>query len=102
MAVKRKSIWDNDYTPYGTYEGSRGSPDEWKQSFQDMFRTVDEAKVELGDENPWRVLGLNFDATLDDIKSAFRKLVLRYGPDKSEENPEKFRKVIAAYKVLTE
>jgi DnaJ-class molecular chaperone len=97
---KRQSIWDDDYKPYGTYRGRRGSPEEWKGAFRQMFNTVEEAQEELGADHPLKILGLNIGATIDEIKSAFRKLVLRFGPDKSEENPSLFRKIMAAYKVL--
>lgn len=95
-----KNIWDDDYKPYGTFKGPKGSPDEWKQAFREMFDTVDEAKEELGKDSPLTILGLKLGATIKEIKNAWKKLVIKYGPDKPEENPSLFRKIMAAYKVL--
>jgi len=50
----------------------------------------------------YRVLGVSSDATWDEIKKAFRKLVLQYHPDRnpSPEAPEKFQQVVEAYEHL--
>lgn len=43
----------------------------------------------------YSILGVPRTATLDEIKKAYRKLALKYHPDKnkSSEAPEKFREV---------
>ncbi|CAG0889632.1 unnamed protein product [Darwinula stevensoni] len=51
----------------------------------------------------YETLGLVEDATFDEVKSAFRKLALKYHPDKNRGDPksaEKFREIDLAYKIL--
>lgn len=49
--------------------------------------------------NPYRVLGLKKNATKDQIKAAFRKLVLKHHPDTGGD-PERFKELHFAYKLL--
>ena len=55
--------------------------------------------------NPhYQVLGLNSQASEDDIKKAYRKLSKKYHPDLNPDNPkaeEMFKKVSEAYNSLT-
>ncbi len=51
------------------------------------------------------MLGIKQDATIDDIKKAFRNLALKYHPDKnanSEEFKIKFMSIVEAYEVLSD
>lgn len=52
----------------------------------------------------YEVLGVNKDASADEIKSAYRKLAKQYHPDlnKSEDAPAKFKEVTEAYEVLSD
>lgn len=56
-------------------------------------------------QNYYEILSLNQDASTQEIKRSFRKLALKYHPDKnknSEESKEKFMYIVEAYEVLSD
>jgi len=55
-------------------------------------------------ENYYEVLGIKQDATFDEIKKAYRKLALKYHPDKNpaKEAEEKFKQIANAYEILSD
>jgi curved DNA-binding protein CbpA len=56
-------------------------------------------------ENYYQVLGVPAKATLAEIKTAYKKLALKYHPDVnqgSETHAEKFKKILEAYQVLSD
>jgi len=98
---KRPSAFDPNYSPYGTYEGKRGNPDQWADSFKSRFSDA-EIKEIIGEESPWKILGLTPGATQKEIRSAFLRLALETHPDRNPHlDGSEFRKVRAAYEKLT-
>ncbi|KAG6691030.1 hypothetical protein I3842_10G043700 [Carya illinoinensis] len=61
-------------------------------------------------EDHYKILGLNRNATKDEIKEAFRKLAVKFHPDKHSQSPNsvrenatlKFKQVSEAYEVLSD
>jgi len=56
------------------------------------------------DKDYYQILGINKDACPKEVKKAFRKLALKYHPDKNKEKgaEEKFQKIAEAYEVLSD
>lgn len=53
----------------------------------------------------YEVLGLNRDAADDDLKKAYRRLAMKFHPDRNPDDPdaeEKFKEASEAYEVLTD
>ena len=56
-------------------------------------------------EDLYRVLGVSKDSTQDQIKKAYRKLAVKYHPDKNcgdKSAEDKFKKISEAYSVLSD
>jgi len=53
----------------------------------------------------YQILGINHDATETDIKKAYRKLAIKFHPDKnpgSKESEDKFKEIASAYEILSD
>ncbi len=59
----------------------------------------------MAEQDYYKILGVNRSASLEDIKKAYRKLALKYHPDKAKGNKqeaeEQFKKISEAYAVLS-
>ena len=59
----------------------------------------------MASKDYYEVLGLQKGASEDEIKRAFRKLAIKYHPDKNQGNAEaeaKFKEINEAYQVLSD
>uniref|UniRef100_H3CIN9 DnaJ (Hsp40) homolog, subfamily C, member 5 gamma a n=1 Tax=Tetraodon nigroviridis TaxID=99883 RepID=H3CIN9_TETNG len=67
--------------------------------------TRPQRKMSTAGESVYKVLGLEKGASAEDIKKAYRKLALKYHPDKNPDNPEaaeKFKEINNANSILND
>ncbi|ACH94834.1 chaperone protein DnaJ [Borrelia recurrentis A1] len=98
----------NNLARYKSLEGDKFIL--YVSSFLELdFESYDSYKnVDIKVVNPYEVLGLKYDASDDDIKRAYKKLVIQYHPDKFENEPvkqkeanEKFIRIQDAYERIS-
>jgi curved DNA-binding protein len=53
-------------------------------------------------KNPYTVLGIDKNASDEDIKKAYRNLALKWHPDKEGGNEERFKEIAEAYEILSD
>jgi len=99
---KRESIWTGN--PYGTTE-VKGNPDQWRSAFDDALKNmgIGEARVIVGEDDPFEILGVALTASAEEIKRAFRKAILKHHPDKNPGDAgahERTQRILAAYTIL--
>jgi len=99
----KKGFMDG-YKTYNPDVEGYGDSYQWKQAFNQRMG-FEEAKVILNNskEDAYSILGIVIGATLDEIKKAFRKMAMKFHPDKNPnvDTTEKMQKIIAAYTFLT-
>jgi hypothetical protein len=95
---KRKSIFDR----YETYDPSvegYGSQEQWQRTFNNVFTQSELDKI-LNGENPRTILGVGSNASIEEIKTAYKKKALLFHPDKNigKDTTNDFQRIGAAYK----
>jgi hypothetical protein len=99
-AACQPNIFRDPGSRYGTYEGARGSADQWREAFRQRFTQAEIAQY-LGDRTAWDVLGIAPGSSAAVIKAAYRQRARETHPDV---NPgidrAEFQAVQAAYQEL--
>lgn len=85
------------YKIYDTSQG-RGNAAEWRRAFK-VRMSPEEAAAILGGDEPRDILDLDEDATMSEIKSAYRAACLKHHPDQGGD-AEIFKRCVAAYVAL--
>ncbi len=100
---KPKKGFLDGYKTYDTSEGF-GSPSQWQEAFNKRMSMEDAVKLLDKDEDPYTILGVAMGSTFELIKKAFRKVAMKFHPDKNpgkeKEMNEKMQKIIAAYTII--
>jgi hypothetical protein len=107
---KAKKGFMDGYKTYDPNTEGYGSPDEWRSCFYERLG-FDKAVEVLGEDDPLQVMEISsINPTWDDILKAYRKLLLKWHPDRwhnvseaeAKEILAKAKKVIAAFEILEE
>jgi len=88
---------------YKTYDTSQGygNREQWKDAFNYRMG-YEEAEKILSEDDPYIILGISSAATFKEIKKAYRKMSMKWHPDKNQDvdTTEKMQKIVAAYTIL--
>ena len=71
----------------------------------DSIYIVDEEEKEIDNKKLYEVLGVDPKASDQELRSSYKKLVLKYHPDKVEEeggDPDKIKEINLAYEILSD
>jgi DnaJ-class molecular chaperone len=101
--AKKRSFLDG-YKTYDISEGF-GDPEQWRDAFcQRMSKDQAKAILERQNETAFGILGRQTGTTEKEIKSAFRKLIQEWHPDKNPHRQDEAKQmsitIIAAYESL--
>ncbi len=100
--IKPKKGFLDGYKTYDTSEGF-GFPSQWQESFNKRM-SMEDAKLIMNEDDPYVILGVQRGDVIDVVKKAFRKMAMKFHPDKNpgleKEMNEKMQKIIAAYTII--
>ncbi|EDO43846.1 predicted protein [Nematostella vectensis] len=78
-----------------------GQKNGWQNLYDDFVKALDPR----GEKNSYRVLGLTEDATQEEIKKRYKKLAMKWHPDRHRDNKEEaqkhFMEIQEAYEILS-
>ena len=85
---------------WGLYE--EGQKNGWDNFYEEFVKALDPR----GEKNAYRVLGITEDATQEEIKRRYKKLAVKWHPDRNPNNKEeaqqKFMEIQEAYEILSQ
>ena len=97
--------WDkSQFKKYDTSRGY-GNPKEWRSTFEQRF-TKEEAEeiLSVDSDSPWGILEVPLTASKEEIKKAYRRLMIKWHPDKNPHDQERAtamaKKINAAYSII--
>jgi hypothetical protein len=85
------------------YTDTKRGKREYKNHQEDEKKDYSEKFAER--ENYYIILGISQNASIDDMRSAYRKAAMKWHPDKNAENKdaeERFKKISEAYTILSD
>lgn len=102
--VKVKKGFMDNYKTYDTSNGF-GNGREWRENFYEKISDKEALKILSDQEDtPYQILGITENATMKEIKTAFRSKIIQWHPDKNQNNiieaEYMSKKIISAYTIL--
>ncbi len=99
---KPKKGFTEGYKTYDTSKGF-GSPSKWNDAFRKRM-SMEDARILLDEDDPYVILDVKLHDTIDIVKKAYRKMAMKFHPDKNPGNEkeanEKMQRIIAAYTII--
>jgi len=93
----KRNVW-TDTSPYGTYEGEAGSPEQWAGAFNFVW-DKSFAQNLVKDDSPWAILGIPVGSPAKVIKKAYWAKMQECHPDHGG-STEACQRIISAYVLL--
>jgi len=91
------------YKKYNPTEEGYGDSWSWRKAFYQRL-SPDEAKRILNEKDPYEILGIRHNATIEDIKKAYKREAMKWHPDRNPDNLEyatkRMQLINAAYCLL--
>lgn len=103
MTKEKKGFMDVYKKRYDPTTEGFGSPSQWSKAFNKRM-SLDEAKTYVKDQSPFDILEVANSSDWDTVKKAFRKIAMKWHPDKNPNNiveaEERMKKILAAYTII--
>ena len=98
--MAKKGFCDG-YKTYNPKIEGYGDTSQWQDAFKERMGW-EEAQEILGVNDPYTILELLVGATFEEIKKQYRKMAIKWHPDKNLDcdTTEKMKEIVAAYIIL--